>query len=811
MAATLLRHVKHPLAPYSATCLLGPSRDGNYIFCSENGQKTSVAHSSIRLLPAAAHSVTQASQCLFDLTKEILRFDSGYRSFVDQVRAFRSALIRSGDFPRTIRRVATAGYSEHHTGLAIDLANGLEIAPTLLPFFGWELSFPPDNLQGIRHEPWHWRYIGSPAIMAALDNPKLSHSPFRDYGSPNLSTYKPAVIPSDTDNDLGSSDTPRDLAMFIAECLLELGRAVPGYRFNNYRHAVLEEGISYLNSLGVQGTDHAESISMVLEMLTPLLPGERNERVQRLQRQLARLGLFSNSATGFYGEKTAEAVRRFHSLSRTPNQGLADVGLLRGLRIRSATALEMTPASRITEIVGGEWFNGYQPTYGLVSLANGRYACHPNDGELLVASCKVDGWDFAERLFPATDKPLASALLVDTEPLSKSLPLPVLKVPSTRRAIGLLAQHARSLLKGKVIAITGSSGKTTTKEVLRTILSSQGATVATPGSANSLMAICYQLLNWSMGADYYVCECGLGATGSTIDQQSQLLQPDISIVTSVHAAHSEGYQSIEEIARRKVEIAKHLQPNGYLFLDGGSAHLKLMTELARQWGVKNIITFGQSLDCDARVVRYQTQGLLGKAQLDVFGEKLDLLLQMPGSHWAQMAVIVAACGRLLGLNLQRVLDDLKTVCLPPGRGTVSGQPGRSIVLFDSHYNANPGSMCADLEAFSQLELPESIKKIGIIGSMKELGAFSDAAHREMVPRILAAGFSRLLLVGEETRQLLNVFSGIAVTEHASADEAIHCLRKELTGTECIFVKGSHSNDLEKVSRFLSGNILRAMA
>lgn len=803
MRITRFGHFRQTAAPHDSLTLLGPSKDGNYLFRFEDGQKISIAISQIRLLSPAAQAATEASQCLYDLTGQVLRFNSGYRSLLDQIRVFRSSLKQvNNNFSDLIRRVAPPGYSEHHTGLAIDISNGLDVAPKLLPFFGWEKSFPPNNAQGLQHEAWHWRYTGKDAISAALANPSLANSPYRNHGTINLIAYDQPGFQLQFDSPIEYDKPVGDPILYIAECLLELSQSVPEHKIDNYNQAILQKGVTFLETLGIKGVNHLDAISLALEIYTALLPGERGERVKRLQKQLARLGLFHSPTTGYYGVKTAEAVSQFYRLSGRPDPGFVDVDMLRSLRVRAVTALELIPINRLSEVVNGQWVNGLLPSNGLSLMVNGRYSCQPTTGELIVASCAPEGWNHLEKFSRQAHGAEECTFLVDTNELYQSFQFPILKVSTTRRAIGLLAHQARLLLRGKVIAITGSSGKTTTKEILRNILSTNGVTVATPGTANSLMAICYHLLNWSIHADYYVCECGLSAAGSSIDQQSNLLKPDIAIVTSVHAAHTEGYESIEQVARKKVEIAKYLNANGCLFLDGESAYLNMMVEMAREWGVKNILTFGYSPGCTARIVYYETRGLNGYAKLEILGVVHDLTLQMPGRHWAQTAMIVLACCQLLGLAIQPVLDQLSTVQLPSGRGTIIGCPGDTIVIFDSHYNANPGSMCADLEAYAGINLPKYLKRVGVIGSMKELGQFSDTGHLEIIKPIRSAGFSRLLLVGEESCKLIDAFPEIIVSAHQTADEVIKSLQRELIGNEFVFVKGSHANDLEKVIKYL---------
>ena len=152
--------------------LLGPNADGYYLYKfggnSDPNLGSAFAFSPIRLHPGAAFSLSAAAEYFHNATGQVLKFDGGYRNEENQRQAFKRALIKYGDFMITIRRVAPPGFSEHHTGLAVDLASHLDEAGIVLPFFGWEMSFPRANTQGIRHEPWHWRFVGLPAITSSL-------------------------------------------------------------------------------------------------------------------------------------------------------------------------------------------------------------------------------------------------------------------------------------------------------------------------------------------------------------------------------------------------------------------------------------------------------------------------------------------------------------------------------------------------------------------------------------------------------------------------------------------------------------------
>jgi len=800
---TLFGHRRFRILHADELCRLGPSRNGAYVFGNgEGGKSLVIGESRDQLHAQAAFSLTEAAQYLHTECGYVLKLDWGFRSLEDQHRMFRNALLRTGDFQRTIRRVAPPGWSEHHTGLAVDLGNPAEVVAVLLPYFGWQQSFPEGNPSPIQHQPWHWRFIGAPVIHRALAD-GLGGERYAEIGRQNLAKYQNVDFSGAFLGEPPPARQPRDPFLMMAEYLLELGQTIPQMGPADYRKVLLEAGLSTLKEKRIGSAVTPQAVLLALNALLPLLPGDRSERVRDFQENLARLGVFRNVATGFFGPRTVESVKLGRKLLRDPGSAIADIGLLRTVRTRSAMTLETFSPSRLAEVLKGEWIGGVPDNLILRRLVHGPQAQRIGSGDLVVACCATEGWNDLERCVTKIDAPLDAALMVDGDDVPGNAPVPVLKVRGTGQAITQLGRVARARAKGKFIVVTGSSGKTTTKAMLQHLLSQQTIVRGTAGSANSLRAISYSLVNNISEADIFVMESGLGMAGSGILQHSLLLNPDIAVVTSVHAAHAGGYATVKEIVHRKMEIAAGLKKDGYLFLDGDSVQLTLMRELAEKHRVKNIITFGLGKNCAARVLSYRTLNTCGTATLSLFGEQHRVTFPMLGEHWAKMAAVVLACGALLEMNLKQMAADFKTAPLPPGRGAVLGFPGETLVVFDSHYNANPGSMRADLAAFGDIQLPGGSEKIAVIGSMKELGHESDIYHLALAPHIAAAGFSRIHLVGEEAEVLKGALScDYVVTSHAETGSVIESLKDELKGNEWVFVKGSRSNALERVTDYL---------
>ncbi|MEA1052782.1 Mur ligase family protein [Lamprobacter modestohalophilus] len=800
---TLFGHKRFNVKPEDELCEFNMVLEHGCVIKKNSPEAlTRTAKASIRLHPLAASSLTKAAQWIDANCGHALKANWGYRSLEEQHRLFRNRLLK-GDFNQAIQRVAPPGWSEHHTGLVVDLDDSGECVTGQLPYFGWEQFFPETTALPIQHEPWHWRFVGAPVIQKALATTNSRESSF-EIGHQNLHQYQEIDF---TKVFLGAPPParwPRDPYLLMAEYLLELGHRIPPVRSTDYRRVLLEAAISTLKAQKIEGADSPQAVLLALAVLVPLLPNDRSERVMDFQKHLARLGIFQQAATGFFGPQTMESMQLSRRRLGEPRSTMVDINLLRSVRARTEVLLETFSPARLAEVLNGEWIGVSPDHLRLSRLLNGSTAQHIKHGDLVVARCATEEWDALHSCLSLIDDSKGAALMIDGDEIPANITVPILKVRRTRRAISQLGRIAKARASGRFIVVTGSSGKTTTKNVIRHLLSQQGIVRGTDGSRNNLRAISYSLVNSISSADFFVMESGLGMAGSGIYQHSKLLEPEVAIITSVHAAHAGGYESIEEIVHLKMDVAAGLKPDGYLLIDGDSDQLPLMKQLAVQHGVKNLVTFGFGQHCDVRVVHYRADGTRGVTTLSLSGEVHRICFNMLGVHWAKMAAAVLACGAFLGVDLERMAGDFESVPLPPGRGAVIGHLGKTLVVFDSHYNANPGSMKADLSAFGELQLPVGSRKIAVIGSMAELGANSRAYHLAIQPDIAAVGFSRIYLVGEEAAVLEDALSNDAVvTCHAKTESVIESLKEELMGSECFFIKGSRSNELENVAHFLT--------
>ncbi len=458
----------------------------------------------------------------------------------------------------------------------------------------------------------------------------------------------------------------------------------------------------------------------------------------------------------------------------------------------------------IAATVAGTWLPGAPTDVSWQRIVKGYPPRQASVGDFVIGPTSDGVYDPIDHLsqYAAAG---CTALMLDKVPDGLEAGLPVLKVKRIRLALFQLAGRARSEVAGKVMAITGSSGKTTMKDMLAFVLSAQGATVASPGTVNSLMAICYQMINAPLNADHYVFESGLGATGSGIALHSSLLKPHVAVITTVHPAHAEGYPTVADIVRSKMDICKHLQPEGSLLIDRDTEHYPLMVQLAAEHGVNHIMTFGTHPDSDVRIGEVAIAEHGTSAAISIDGVEKNIRLGMHGEHWMKLAAAVLGSCRVMGLDLDQAVRDLRNFQTLSGRGRIYPLPFKDgeLLIFDSHYNANPGSMRADLNAYAAVAAQRNQRRIAVIGEMRELGELSAEAHQELATHLNTLNFSHVFLLGEATRvmpDLLQVPTSCFFETDTLVPEAI---ASQLQAGDFVFIKGSHSNRLDLVIKHLS--------
>jgi UDP-N-acetylmuramoyl-tripeptide--D-alanyl-D-alanine ligase len=375
--------------------------------------------------------------------------------------------------------------------------------------------------------------------------------------------------------------------------------------------------------------------------------------------------------------------------------------------------------------------------------------------------------------------------------------LAVVQTPDTLEALGALARAARKRLKCPVIAITGSCGKTTLKEMVGQALGRRLKGRLPPKSYNNLIGVPLTLLGAEEDDEFVLCEFGTNAPGE-ISRLSGIGQPTIGVVTLVGPAHLEGLGSLEGVAAEKGALVESLPPKGLAVLNADDPRVAAMAGRCRA----RVVTFGRCEGADLRaedlIQTDRSIQFTAVAPGAKPGEGVGFALPVPGEHQVLLALAAALVAREVGVPLEATAEALRDFRPPPMRLAVEEAGG--VLVVNDAYNANPQSMRAALRLL--VFWPER-RKVFFCGDMLELGAASAAAHAALGREIVEAGVRRLVCVGTETRATARaaVEAGLAaeaVSVYESASRAAVEAAKIIEPGDAVLVKGSRAIGMERV-------------
>ena len=367
-------------------------------------------------------------------------------------------------------------------------------------------------------------------------------------------------------------------------------------------------------------------------------------------------------------------------------------------------------------------------------------------GEIFVALKDVrDGHDFVEAAF----KKGAAAALVSRPPENAPKDKPLLLVRDTLGGLECLAAAARDRCFGRMIAVTGSVGKTSVKEMLRTALMASGKVHAANKSFNNHFGVPLTLASLPSDSDFGIFEIGMNHAGE-ITPLSQLVQPHVAVITTVAPAHLEFFDSVEAIARAKAEIFSGLRRDGVAILPRDNEYFDLLAATAKARGAR-IISFGQHQQADYRLLDYHPTANGGEVHVSFDQQDIMFPLSVPGRHQAINALAVLAVLDQVGGDRGQALRALADFSAVDGRGqTVSLVIDEvDFTLIDESYNANPASMSAALDLLAS----KPGRRIAILGDMLELGDEAAALHLALAEPLRQASVAKVFCAGAMMKKL----------------------------------------------------------
>lgn len=407
------------------------------------------------------------------------------------------------------------------------------------------------------------------------------------------------------------------------------------------------------------------------------------------------------------------------------------------------------------------------------------------DGELFVA-LRGDNFDGHRFLENAAEK--ACGMVVESP--NKALAIPQWVVPDTVLALGQLAMLAREPFAGPLIAVTGSGGKTTVKEMLAVILRCKGEVLATAGNLNNHIGVPQTLLKLQAEHRFAVIEMGASAIGE-IEYLCSIARPTIALVTNVMPAHVEGFGSLAGVAQAKGEIYRGLDDRGTAILNLDEPWYKQWLNSARGIHTRSFSLSNSAADFYVSKVQFDTGACASFILHSPLGE-IEIQLGIPGEHNISNALAAAACAVAAGADLVSIAAGLGAMVAAPGRMQMKAGVGEARIIDDT-YNANPGAMKAAIDAL--LAMPG--RRYLVLGDMAELGPKAKAMHREVGEYALNAGVDALYTTGVLSAEAAAAFGEGA--QHFDSKAALaKSLREHLTAEAVVLVKGSRSAAMEAV-------------
>ena len=423
-------------------------------------------------------------------------------------------------------------------------------------------------------------------------------------------------------------------------------------------------------------------------------------------------------------------------------------------------------------------------------------------GELFIAvrGDRYDAHDFLGDAFDAG----APAAMVARIPRDHGGLHPLLIVDDTYAGLRRLARAARQRSHAKVIGITGSVSKTSTKEALAAALEPSGLVTASEGNLNNRWGVPLSVARMPAEADFGVFEVAMNHPGE-ITPLSRLVRPDIAIITLVDAVHLEFFNSVEEIALAKAEIFDGMANSGVAILNADNPYFEVLSAEARSRGIANIIRFGERDDADARLTGFQANGV-SRITCNILGSELSFSLSLPGRHSAQNTMAVLAAVKLAGGNLEAAVEALGRMPVPEGRGrrtVIDLGDGGTATVIDDAYNASPASMRAAFSVLASTKPGPGGRRIAVLGDMLELGRGSALAHEELAGDLLDAEADLVFTTGANMVHLFDALPRHKRGAHEKrAKDLIPLLREALHNGDVVLVKASHSQQLTQVVKAL---------
>jgi len=421
----------------------------------------------------------------------------------------------------------------------------------------------------------------------------------------------------------------------------------------------------------------------------------------------------------------------------------------------------------------------------------------PGDLFIAIKGPEKDAHDFTAQAFAAG----AVAAIVHKEPGQVPHDALLVMVEDTFTALQDLGRVGRQRSGARILAVTGSVGKTSSKEMLRAILETCGDTHANEGSLNNHWGVPLSLARLPADARFGVFEIGMNHAGE-LGPLSREVQPHVSLITNVEAVHLEFFDSVEAIADAKAEIFLGMDPDGVAVLNRDNQHYARLLAAAMTQGLKTTLSFGSGTGCDARLTGIKLAEDGSEIEAEIFGKKYAYFLGSPGWHYAINSLGALLAAASAGADPGKGALALASWRPPSGRGeriTVSLEDGTSITLIDESYNASPASMRAAINLLGKTPTKRGGRRIAVLGDMKELGTSSPGLHAALARNLEESGVDLVHCCGEMMAHLYDALP-LRIRGRLERDSVglAYVVSGDVRAGDAVMVKGSHSMKMDIV-------------
>ena len=419
--------------------------------------------------------------------------------------------------------------------------------------------------------------------------------------------------------------------------------------------------------------------------------------------------------------------------------------------------------------------------------------------------CALNGENFNGHDFinSASEKGATACLI--SENLINTKKITLAKVNNVLHTLEKMAINARMRSRAKFIAVTGSVGKTGTKDMMHLALSKVASTYSNESSYNNHLGVPLSLARVPPNINYCVLEIGMNKKGE-IRELVKLVKPEVAVLTAIEKSHLEGLKSLKNIADAKSEVLESLDKKGCLIINNDtnfSQHIKCK---AKKLGIQNIITYGKGSENNIRLLNFSLSNKKYLVQALCYGKKISWLMPYLGEHWIYNSLSILGLATYFKIDLSEILSALSSFEVPKGRGNIINLRYKDIcfILIDDSYNSNPASLFASLKSFSKLKVIG--KKFLVLGDMLELGEESKKIHKGLGKKIEKLQFNVLYTVGKNMLEMSKVLKNVKTKYHDDNLNSIaENILKSIESGDAILIKGSNSINLKEIVNKIINN------